>query len=360
MTPPPVDPDVVDGYTLTPLYDELVTPAAPPGSAVTRVPSEQHAEGPDSLAFVRAGLSDTLSGTISAGLNLLRSTAGLGFRLAGLGRFPLALTTGPIGRAIPQQQSKDERPTLAVRALGDDVQLSVDDIAWAYPHATDKIALFLPGSDEECWKKGYAESGGTYGSRLASYLDWTPVYFRNDETSPVAESGVALSAMVQELVETWPHDVRRIAVIGHANGGLVARAAVAVKTFAEQPWTDLVTDVVALGTPHLVAAGQPMSTGLARQLDEQLAGILTGASEIADLTPLEHARYVVVSDKRTTIRNPFGRVLGDLLWWRNTATFSPRRARDLFPTAVKHEVLTDQAPLSNHPVVLQELLGRLA
>ena len=56
---------------------------------------------------------------------------------------------------------------------------------------------------------------------------------------PIAENGVAMAALLDRLVTAWPTDVRRIALVGHSMGGLVMRAACAVNTDSESPWTDL-------------------------------------------------------------------------------------------------------------------------
>ena len=78
---------------------------------------------------------------------------------------------------------------------------------------------------------------------------------------PIAENGVAMAALLDRVVQAWPVDVRRLALVGHSMGGLVLRAACAVSTDSESPWTDLVTDVVCLGTPHLGAPLSGSSTG---------------------------------------------------------------------------------------------------
>lgn len=305
---------------------------------------------------------DGLFGRVNAGLGLLRATAGLGFRLVGLGRVPLALYAGPLGRAATQAAQVPARPPLAVRALGADLELDADGVEAAFPHATERLVVFVPapGADEATWRRGVEGTGATYGARLASLLDWTPVYLRADDTVPVNEAAVALSALLQQLVEAWPTDVRRIALVGHEGGGLTARGACGVLTAGGPAWTDLVTEVVALGTPHLVARPQLMTRELGRRLDERLAGILTADDAVADVPPLDGVRYVLIQDRTLATANPAGRVLGDLLWWRQRATRAPRRARELFPTAERHHVATTVSPLENHPEVQHALLAWLA
>jgi hypothetical protein len=344
------DRDVVG---LVPLRDDEYAVSLPPGQ------HRGHSGNPDPFRAAQT-ISEGLALRVSAGLGLLRATAGLGFRLVGLGRMPLALAAGPLGRA--QQQARPERPPVAVRSLGQDLELGVDEVEAAFPHATDRLVVFVPGPDEDeyCWRKGSDVVGASYGSRLAALLDWTPVHVRADDSVPTGQAGVELSALLQQLVESWPLGVRRLVLIGHGTGGLVARAACGVRAPGERPWTDLVTELIALGTPHLVARPQRMTRELGRQLDEKLAGIVAADDAAVDVPPLDGVRYVLVNDQVTTNANPAGRFVGDLLWWRQRATLRPRRARDLFPTAERHEVSTAELPLVNHPDVHNALLVWLA
>ena len=347
------DPGAGSAVGLVPLTDDEYDVVLPPG---------QHrgpADAPDPLRVAQS-LGEGLVNRVNFGIGLIRATAGLGFRLVGIGRFPLALTAGPLGRT--QVQEAPSRPPLAIRALGEDVTLEPDEVDDAVPHATDQLVVFVPGpgADERVWRRAADRLGGTYGSRLAALLGWTPVYVRADDTVPVNESAVELSALLQQLVETWPTDVRRIALVGHAGGGLIARGACGVLASGVQKWTDLVTEVVVLGTPHLVARPQRLARDLGRQLDEKLAGILTADDSVADVPPLEGVRYVVITDQVAQTANAAGRVLGDLLWWRQRAIRRPRNARDLFPTAERHHVSTAEAPLENHPEVQHALLAWLA
>jgi hypothetical protein len=103
-----------------------------------------------------------------------------------------------------------------------------------------------------------------------------------------------------------------------------------------------------------------MTRELGRQLDERLAGILTADDGVVDVPPLEGVRYVVVQDRALATLTPAGRMVGDLLWWRQRALRTQRRARELFPSAELHHVSTVGAPLENHPEVQHALLAWLA
>src|SRR3546814_2831654 len=89
-----------------------------------------------------------------------------------------------------------------------------DSVEQACPHATDRLVLFVPDGDddESCWAEHLDQGGGTYPSRLASLLDWTPVHMLVAPGPRPAELAVDVVSSVQALVGAWPVDVRRIAL----------------------------------------------------------------------------------------------------------------------------------------------------
>ncbi len=190
-------------------------------------------------------------------------------------------------------------------------------------------------------------------------MDWTPVYLRTEAEVGSQEAGVAISALLQTLVENWPTEVSRIAIVGHAAGGLSVRAACGVRSIGEQPWTELVSEVVVLGTPNLVSA-TPRRVQFGRQFEEGLAGLTSIDRARLDVPHLEHARYLMVGDVAMNARNPVGRAMGDLLWWRNTATGRRKRAYVLFPQAAQVQVSTREFSLVHNPEVQQALMEWLA
>jgi hypothetical protein len=170
--------------------------------------------------------------------------------------------------------------------------------------------------------------------------------------------------------------VSRVALVGHSMGGLVMRAAGAVATTADQPWTERVSDVVTLGTPHLGAplaggvgrgslalARLPETAAFGRILDWRSVGVhdlVVGLAE--DVPPLPHARYRLVSATLTTSpRHPWGRFAGDLLVRPDSAYGRDARGAELFPGAeVLHVGRTDHFGLLNHPEVHRALRRWLA
>jgi hypothetical protein len=159
-------------------------------------------------------------------------------------------------------------------------------------------------------------------------------------------------------------------------GGLIMRAAGAVGTGIEKPWTELVSDVVTLGTPHLgapIARGighgsrhlsvLPETAAFGRILDWRSVGVhdlVAGLAE--DVPPLPHARYRLVAATLTADeRHPVGHVVGDLLVRVPSAYGRDRYGQQLFPGAdVLHVGRADHFDLLNHPQVHRALQDWLA
>lgn len=314
--------------------------------------------------------------------------AGIGLRAASYGLDKVGahgprLEDGPRGRFVSSavngligDRLATDRPrmaiTMAVRSGGRDVDLGA--LETAFPDATGRLVVFLHGlcETEAYWDRGPAP---TYGEALAG-RGWTPVFLRANTGLGLRPNGVALSALMQRLVEAWPVPVTRVALVGHSMGGLVLRAAGAVAADVEAPWIDLVSDVVTLGTPHLGApiargighgsrglARLPETAAFGRILDWRSAGVhdlVAGLAE--DVPPLPHARYRLVAATITTKpRHPVGHVVGDWLVRVESAYGSPRVGESLFPGATRlHLGRTDHFGLLNHPRVHEALREWLA
>jgi pimeloyl-ACP methyl ester carboxylesterase len=322
----------------------------------------------------------------SIGLGLRAASVGLG-KVAATGVGP-RLEDGPRGRFMSSavngligDRLVEERPRLAiemaVRAGGRDVPLDGDGLAEAFPDATGRVVVLLHGlcENESHWSRWRERTGTTYGEMLAGE-GWTPVFLRANTGLGLRENGVALSALMQQLVEAWPVPVSRVALVGHSMGGLIFRAAGAVASDVEEPWTGLVSDVVTLGTPHLGApiargighgsrgmARLPETAPFGRILDWRSLGVhdlVAGLAE--DVPPLPHARYRLVAATVTAgRRHPVGHVVGDLLVRVPSAYGRDRHGQQLFPGAtVLHVGRTDHFGLLNHPEVHRALREWLA
>ncbi len=333
--------------------------------------------GPSVPEQAHRGIATAVYGGV--GLGLRATSAGLD-RVARTGVGP-RLEAGPRGRFVRSavngligDRLAEERPGLAiemaVRSRGRDVPLEADALAAAFPQATGRIVVFVHGlcENESYWDRGRDTVGTTYGEMLAE-AGWTPVLLRVNTGLGVRENGVALASLLQDLVDRWPVGATRIALVGHSMGGLVVRAAGAVA--GPTSWTDLVSDVVTLGTPHLGApvaqgighgsrglARLPETAAFGRILDWRSAGVHDLVAGLADeVPPLPHAHYRLVAATVTAApRHPVGHVVGDYLVRVPSAYGRDHHGRELFPGAdVLHVGRTDHFGLLNHPDIHRAL-----
>jgi pimeloyl-ACP methyl ester carboxylesterase len=313
----------------------------------------------------------------STGLDRLAAT-GVGPRLedGARGRFVSSAVNGLIGDGLLRERPHMAIP-MAVRVGGRDVPASYDELAAAYPDATGRVVLFLHGlcENESYWNLHHERTGTTYGEALAA-TGWTPVYLRANTGLPIRENGVALAALLRDVVESWPVEVERIALVGHSMGGLIMRAALNVLALEGPAWTDRVTDVVTLGAPH---RGAPIAWGIGhgsrllgllpetsafgRILDKRSEGVRDLVNGYVDeLPPLQEARYRLVAATVTeSARHPVGSLVGDYLVRPRSAVGRDRQGRELFPDAeTLHVGRTDHFGILNHPEVLAALKRWLA
>lgn len=345
--------------------------------------------GPGVAERAHRGLAAGVYGALGSGLRLVsrglgsRALAGRGPRLEAdaRGRFLRASVNGLIGDRLAREHPSLAIP-MAVRHDHADVPPDVASLAAAFPGATGRIVVLLHGlcENETAWSRGRDRLGTTYAESLAE-AGWTPVLLRANSGLSLRANGAALTALLQDLVDGWPVEATRLALVGHSMGGLVMRAAacVAAEQGARGPWTDLVTDVVTLGSPHLgspIAAGVgrgsaalallPESAAFGRILDARSPGVrdlVEGLGE--DLPALPHARYHLVAATLTrSPTHPLGVLAGDLLVRPDSAygrSGGRSATRELFPGAdLLHLPGAGHFDLLNHPDVHHALEQWLA
>jgi hypothetical protein len=149
-----------------------------------------------------------------------------------------------------------------------------------------------------------------------------------------------------------------------------------VSTDSTSPWTDLVTDVVCLGTPHLGAPLErvvtrgvsalgrlPESAPFGRILEYRSVGILDLRHGLAsDVQNLPNARYRLVAATLTrSPRSVTAGTIGDYLVPYASALGRPRRGEEMFPGAeTLHVPLADHFDLLNHDDIYAALREWLA
>lgn len=143
---------------------------------------------------------------------------------------------------------------MAVRADGRDVDLTAQEVADAFPHATRRMVVFVHGlaETEDSWQRRGAESE-PYGPRLHAEFGYTPVYIRYSTGRHVSENGHELAGLLGGLTAAWPEQVDELLLVGHSMGGLVIRSACHYGRQESAAWVDRVRHVFYLGSPHLGA-----------------------------------------------------------------------------------------------------------
>jgi pimeloyl-ACP methyl ester carboxylesterase len=271
------------------------------------------------------------------------------------------------------------------------VAARADDLRAAFPDARAQLVVFLHGlmESEFSWRWGAAQSGDTYGARLQRELAISPLYLRYNSGLHISENGREVAALLEQLVQQWPREPLRIALVGHSMGGLVARSAAHQGTLAGLRWPALVRHVVTLGTPHL---GAPLEQGvhvaahafsklpetrmLANLLRRRSAGIrdLRAGSLVdedwrgrdphalralacAEVPLLAGATHCFVSASLTrSADHPLGRLLGDTLVLPASARGRGRRRTIPFdPSNGLHVGSAHHFALLNHPQVYAQL-----
>jgi pimeloyl-ACP methyl ester carboxylesterase len=339
-------------------------------------------------------LHDGIAGGVYAGIGLALRGAARGLRTASdygvgpavdaspRGRFLVSAVNGLIGDRLLEDGSP-LAIEIGVRRDGRDVPLTPDGLAAAYPDAGDALVVFLHGlcESEDYWgrrsrpRRADGSSAPSYGAALAED-GWTPVWVRTNTGLPIAEAGVALSSLLGRLVDAWPTEVRRIALVGHSMGGLIARAACGVATDVDRPWTERVTDVVTLGTPHTgspvernIARGVRWASGrrdllpLTRIFEQRSVGVLDLHDGMPDdATHLPHARYRLVAATLTrSPRHPLAATVGDYLVPYRSAVGLLPGDEEMFPGAdVLHIPNAHHFDLLNHDDVHAALRTWLA
>ncbi len=357
------------------------------------------------VQVIHDALSRRAYDAIGSGAALLGRTADAAIERQGIGEDVLLSTTrqgsamigalnGLIGDRLERSQSALPQPA-SVRMNGEVVALDAHSLATAFPDASGRLVVFLHGlmGTEFYWAWGGANPTDTYGARLAADLGCTPIYLRYNTGLHISENGRSVAALLEQLVEAWPVEVRDVALVGHSMGGLIARSACHEGSESGRPWIDRVSHMISLGTPHLGAPLEqaahaasvalhalPETRMLGAFLRRRSAGIrdlrqgslvdedwrgrdpnALRAAACKEVPLLEGATHCFVSATITdSPRHPLGRLLGDILVLTPSATGQGRTRRIPFDAENGHHVSpAHHLALLNHSEVYERLRGWL-
>ena len=108
--------------------------------------------------------------------------------------------------------------------------------------------------------------GHAQTAALADGLGATDVAVRYNSGRHISETGRDLDAALAALVAAWPRPVRRLVIVGHSMGGLVARSAMHIARQAGRDWLSRDVALVTLGSPHHGAPLERLGSAVDRLL----------------------------------------------------------------------------------------------
>jgi pimeloyl-ACP methyl ester carboxylesterase len=180
--------------------------------------------------------------------------------------------------------------------------LSADpaDVRAVVPEATGDIVVFVHGliETDRWWRWGaqryYGDPGVSFGSRLRTDINATPLHVRYNTGLHVADNGRALAGLLDATIASWPVPVERLTLVGHSMGGLVIRSACHIGVNDGHDWVPLVKHAVYLGTPHdgaSLARGATAVGALLAKLPEIRPFAAMLARPSAGITDLRHGTF---------------------------------------------------------------------
>ncbi len=318
----------------------------------------------------RAGSLDLAPDTLAHRLTAGRAgVLAVDVEKAARGRRLRAIVNGLIGDVL-RDQASPVAITASVRhptRSGVSLRLRPDDLAEAFPSATNRLVVFVHGlcEDDEGWSHRPAERGPSYLRVIEAAGLATPVAVRYNSGQAVRDSGQEIASLINGLVDAWPTRIDQIMLVGHSMGGLVVRAAAA---YAEQTWwAERVQHVVLLGCPN---DGAPLE-----RLVTSTIPVLRRLPEVAPFADVLDDRSVGIRDLRDGIgvdamlwpraeyhcigatlgagdRAWAGRMFGDLLVLLDSARGTAAQVKADF----RHIPGAHHFDLLNHPQIAADLL----
>jgi len=244
--------------------------------ATDLVPSDA-APAPDTqpASPAREALVAALNGVLGDHLEASGNPLAIALQLRVDGQ-PLALQAEALRLRLPQAG-----PAVAVLVHG----LCMNDLSWA--RGT------LPGPDGD----GGADAAPTGLATKLAAAGYTTLALHYNSGRSIARNGADFAQQLEALVAAWPVPLRRLVLVGHSMGGLVARSAQHQARQQGQRWPSLLSDLACVGTPH---QGAPLE-----QLGHAVTAVLGATPYAKPFARLARLRSAGITDLR------HGRLLDD-------------------------------------------------
>jgi len=302
----------------------------------------------------------------------------------------IAILNGAIGDYLDRTKNGLRMELSLVRG-GELVALEKGALARAFPEASPRVVVFVPGlmCTEDVWE--LPDRSGSYPAFMERDLSVTALTLRYNTGRSIPDNGVDFDRWLTEVVATYPVPLEEIVLLGFSMGGLVIRSAchfAKTKEKGASTWLPLVKRCVYVGTPHrgapLERAGRVLSSVLSAipdpytRLVADLANLRSaGVKDLGDAdvrhedaaarvshlalkdpahpVPLlpEMDHYLVAG---TLSRDPLlAELFGDTLVPVTSGTFSRRGDAPIAPSRVKLFPGLSHMTLAHHPLVYEAL-----
>jgi pimeloyl-ACP methyl ester carboxylesterase len=151
----------------------------------------------------------------------------------------LADTRNPLATAMSLQGAEAVKQPEAV---------AEDAFAHETHDTSGRLLLMIHGlcMNEQHWTR----AGHNHGLALGQSLRFEPLFLRYNSGLHIATNGQALAELLERTLAQAPRKPKRLVIIGHSMGGLLARSAIHHGRQAGHRWPQQVTDLICLGTPH--------------------------------------------------------------------------------------------------------------
>ncbi len=185
--------------------------------------------------------------------------------------------------------------------------ISKENIKTIHHHPTSKICILIHGltNDETIWNFSNTKNEN-YGTFLQNDLNYTPFYVRYNTGLHISENGKQLAQLIETLVQNYPTAVDEIVIIAHSMGGLVTRSACYYAPLQNANWTDKLTKLFFLGTPHLGAPLEKFGNALSHLLKSIPNSYTNITSDLINLRSagIKDLRYGYIIDEDWKNQHP--------------------------------------------------------
>ncbi|MBV1777221.1 GPI inositol-deacylase [Burkholderiaceae bacterium DAT-1] len=175
----------------------------------------------------------------------------------------------PIARYLPEPASSYQREAVVAAmngVLGDHLDATGNSLAITmqlrangvvisdFAGLNDHLMVFIHGlcMNDLAWPRD------THCAALAAACGASPLYLHYNTGRHISSNGQAFASLLEALTKHGRPPVKRITLVGHSMGGLVARSAVYAARVQAFIWPELLSNMVFLGTPH---HGAPLERG---------------------------------------------------------------------------------------------------